>query len=642
MALSITVNGGGTFSASMEEGPVSFTASLGAVPGPKGDTGATGPTGVIAATAPITYNRGTQTVGISATPTFTSVTATTFNATNVAFADATTQTTAFVGEARKEYIIARNKTGSTIAKGKVVYLSGATGNKATMALAQADAEATSARTIGILVEETAANGDGKVIISGAAENIDTSAFTAGQTVYLSSSVAGGLQTTLPAAPLHGVVIGIVTRSSPSVGSIEVAIQNYQELAELSDVNVSDKANNDGLFWEASSSTWRSKTIAEVLGYTPSSLALTSFSASAPISYNSGTGAFTFDSSTFLLKSDNLSGLASVSTARTNLGLGTMATETASNYLTTAAASSTYLTQSNAASTYAPLASPALTGNPTAPTPSTGDNDTSIATTAFVNAYAPAASTTVAGKVELATDAEAVAGTSTSLAVTPFGLSMARLNPSFISFVATDASSLTSGGTSSVSSHGLRVNAGTANASYGGRVFEGSSGAGTFTNLGATSVSFSKPIWLSAKCSVVSSSETSAYFQRLTYGKRGASPGGSDIGDLAVRGFGIRCNGGGNAISLQVHDGTTLTNVTSTFSPTAGVPFDVEIYSNGSGTVTLYVNGTQHATTTAGPTGNSTAIVPTVYVESVATAAITTALNSGFAVAAVRLDLNSNP
>lgn len=35
--------------------------------------------------------------------------------------------------------------------------------------------------------------------------------------------------------------------------------------------------------------------------------------------------------------------------------------------------------------YAPLASPALTGNPTAPTPTLGDNDTSIATTAFVQA-----------------------------------------------------------------------------------------------------------------------------------------------------------------------------------------------------------------------------------------------------------------
>ncbi|WP_088320287.1 SGNH/GDSL hydrolase family protein [Kineosporia sp. R_H_3] len=36
-------------------------------------------------------------------------------------------------------------------------------------------------------------------------------------------------------------------------------------------------------------------------------------------------------------------------------------------------------------TYAPLASPVFTGNPTAPTPSPGDNDTSVATTAFVNA-----------------------------------------------------------------------------------------------------------------------------------------------------------------------------------------------------------------------------------------------------------------
>jgi hypothetical protein len=39
--------------------------------------------------------------------------------------------------------------------------------------------------------------------------------------------------------------------------------------------------------------------------------------------------------------------------------------------------------------YAPLASPALTGNPTAPTPTAGDNDTSIATTAFVTTAAAA-------------------------------------------------------------------------------------------------------------------------------------------------------------------------------------------------------------------------------------------------------------
>jgi len=39
------------------------------------------------------------------------------------------------------------------------------------------------------------------------------------------------------------------------------------------------------------------------------------------------------------------------------------------------------------SAYAPLASPVFTGNPTAPTPTAGDSDTSIATTAFVTAFA---------------------------------------------------------------------------------------------------------------------------------------------------------------------------------------------------------------------------------------------------------------
>lgn len=64
---------------------------------------------------------------------------------------------------------------------------------------------------------------------------------------------------------------------------------------------------------------------------------------------------------------------------------------------------------------APANSPVLTGNPQAPTPTVGDNDTSIATTAFVTTAVsgvstPDASTTVKGKVELATDAEMQEGT----------------------------------------------------------------------------------------------------------------------------------------------------------------------------------------------------------------------------------------
>jgi len=51
---------------------------------------------------------------------------------------------------------------------------------------------------------------------------------------------------------------------------------------------------------------------------------------------------------------------------------------------------------------ATLASPSLSGNPTAPTPASGDNDTSIATTAFVKALVDSAVATAVGNL---TDAQ---------------------------------------------------------------------------------------------------------------------------------------------------------------------------------------------------------------------------------------------
>jgi hypothetical protein len=68
---------------------------------------------------------------------------------------------------------------------------------------------------------------------------------------------------------------------------------------------------------------------------------------------------------------------------------------------------------------APLASPALTGNPTAPTPMTADNDTSIATTAFVKAqaYAPLASPALTGNPTAPTPD--VSDDDTSIATTAF-------------------------------------------------------------------------------------------------------------------------------------------------------------------------------------------------------------------------------
>lgn len=66
------------------------------------------------------------------------------------------------------------------------------------------------------------------------------------------------------------------------------------------------------------------------------------------------------------------------------------------------------TMTNSLAAKAPLASPAFTGNPTAPTPSSSDSDTSIATTAFVQAVVNAAvailNTAIAAKAPLASPA----------------------------------------------------------------------------------------------------------------------------------------------------------------------------------------------------------------------------------------------
>lgn len=72
-----------------------------------------------------------------------------------------------------------------------------------------------------------------------------------------------------------------------------------------------------------------------------------------------------------------------------------------------------------------LNAPAL-GAATATTQSAGDNTTKVATTAFVTAATPAASTTVSGLVELANTSETQAGTDATRAVTPSGLANALL------------------------------------------------------------------------------------------------------------------------------------------------------------------------------------------------------------------------
>jgi microcystin-dependent protein len=81
--------------------------------------------------------------------------------------------------------------------------------------------------------------------------------------------------------------------------------------------------------------------------------------------------------------------------------------------------------------FAPLASPTFTGDPKAPTPATADNDTSIATTAFVKnqAYAPLANPVFTGDPQAPTPS--AADNDTSIATTAFVKTAIAAIPSVI-------------------------------------------------------------------------------------------------------------------------------------------------------------------------------------------------------------------
>jgi hypothetical protein len=173
-----------------------------------------------------------------------------------------------VDSAETIQIIVRNSTGSTLTKGQVVYLSGATGNRPNAVLSQAHTEATSSKTIGIVVSNISNNSDGYVAVNGTLHNLDTSAFTAGDAVWLSAATAGAFTSTIPAEPNHTVFIGYIARAHPTQGRLVILIQNGYELNELHGVLISSEANNDLLTYESSTGLWKNKTLSAIFGGTP--------------------------------------------------------------------------------------------------------------------------------------------------------------------------------------------------------------------------------------------------------------------------------------------------------------------------------------------------------------------------------------
>jgi hypothetical protein len=392
----------------------------------------------------------------------------------------------------------RNQTGSTLTKGQVVYLSGASGNKALAVLAQANTEATSSGTYGLVQTDIANNNNGTIVIAGFINKLNTDGYTDGDKVYLSPTVAGGWTTTKPSAPNHMVFLGTITYAHQNQGAIQLRIANGFEMDELHDVAISSPAAGNFLGYDTDG-LWKNRTASQM-------------------------------------------------------------------------------------------------GVPSA-----------------------------------ATASEARFSNSTTNFLSPNTAHWMMMNPNIIQIqragfqvTNTGTISLTQGGW--ISSHTRTGTAGACSSRW--RTFGTSQVDQTFSMTDKSNPTsffdFSNASWCSGR-SLLNGLTDSVFSWGFYHGK--AENDG--VGILTRRGYGWRATGGTapRLLTLEAHNGTTLTSITSTYTVADGAAFDWDLISNGSGTVTLYVNGTQVATTNGGPTGQ-TNVTAVVWQEEVATSAASTGSFNG--------------
>lgn len=114
-----------------------------------------------------------------------------------------------------------NKTGSSIADGKVVYINGfdVTSGRPTIALAKADVIGTS-DPIGLATSTMANNAEGPVTAMGFLNDLNTSAFSNGDPIFLSETTAGEFTATKPTLV---VPLGFVTKADATTGQVFTTI-----------------------------------------------------------------------------------------------------------------------------------------------------------------------------------------------------------------------------------------------------------------------------------------------------------------------------------------------------------------------------------------------------------------------------------
>jgi hypothetical protein len=155
--------------------------------------------------------------------------------------------------------------------GEVVYISGSTGASGKLEVSKyiANNVTTPSLTLGIATEDIAIGEFGHITVFGAVRGIPTDGTAQGETwlagdlIYASPTVSGGLTKAEPIAPNPQVQIAIVLNVNATNGSIFVrAHSTGLRLDELHNVKATGPSDNDLLGWDNANSRWENRTIAE--------------------------------------------------------------------------------------------------------------------------------------------------------------------------------------------------------------------------------------------------------------------------------------------------------------------------------------------------------------------------------------------
>jgi hypothetical protein len=185
----------------------------------------------------------------------------------------------------EQFARVRNLQGDTIEAGDVVYVSGASGDRASVKLADNRADSTSSKTLGVATEQILPNDVGLVGTFGVVGKLNLSAFTAGDVVYL-DSIPGKLTKVKPQAPYHMVFVGIVERANAGNGLLFVNVQNGYELEELHNVRITSPVRNNAILaYDSVGRLWKDTTLNAIGGITGSGT-------SGQVSYFNGTNSIT--------------------------------------------------------------------------------------------------------------------------------------------------------------------------------------------------------------------------------------------------------------------------------------------------------------------------------------------------------------